>query len=57
MTIHPITRTRPNSLVGCDMPTNDRRLAEWYFKFYSSGHHRNRKPRMRVKPRIRIVND
>lgn len=57
MTIHPITRTRPNSLAGCDAPTNDQRLAEWYFKFYSAGHHRNRKPRMRVKPRIRVVND
>jgi len=38
------------------VPTADERLARWYYRFYASGcHHIQRKPRLRVKPRIRIV--
>lgn len=57
MSTHPITRTRPHSWEGLLPLTNDQRRAIWAEKFYSQGHHRNRKPRIRVKPRIRIVND
>ena len=36
-------------------PTPDERRAQWAYRYYSAGHHRiNRKPRVRVKPRIRI---
>lgn len=45
----PITRTT-RAL------SNDERLAQWAYKFYGAGHHRSeRKPRVRVKPRIRVV--
>jgi len=41
---------------SCRVPTADQRLARWYYRFYASGcHHIQRKPRIRVKPRIRIV--
>jgi hypothetical protein len=56
MNVLSITRTRPKSFEGCTPQTNDQRRAEWAQKFYSGGHHR-KKPRLRVKPRIRIVND
>lgn len=37
------------------VPTADQRRALWAFKFFSGGHHHApRKPRIRVKPRIRI---
>ncbi|WP_458788951.1 hypothetical protein [Dyella jiangningensis] len=51
-----ITRTKPKSWDGCTPLTNDERLAAWAARFYAGGHHR-KKPRLRVKPRIRIVND
>ncbi len=51
-----VTRTAPRSWDGCMPQTNDERRAEWAHRYYSGGHHR-RKPRIRVKPRIRIVND
>lgn len=56
MNILTIVRTKPHSWHGCEPPSNDQRRAEWAAKFYSAGHHR-KKPRLRVKPRIRIVND
>lgn len=38
------------------VPTADKRRAQWAFAYYAAGHHRReRKPRIRVKPRIRIV--
>lgn len=51
-----ITRTKPRSWDGCTPLTNDERRALWASRFYAAGHHR-KKPRLRVKPRIRIVND
>jgi hypothetical protein len=37
------------------VPTPDERRAQWAYRYYSAGHHRvGRKPRVRVKPRIRI---
>ena len=40
---------------SCRVLTADERLARWYYRFYASGcHHVTRKPRIRVKPRIRI---
>lgn len=37
-------------------PTPDERRAAWAFVYFAAGHHhRERKPRIRVKPRIRIV--
>ena len=51
-----VTRTRPHSSHGCTPMSNDERRAAWAAKFYGAGHHRrDRKPRIRVKPRIRIV--
>lgn len=42
---------------SCRAPTPDERRAAWSFAYYSAGHHhRDRKPRIRVKPRIRIIN-
>ncbi|MET3654045.1 hypothetical protein [Dyella japonica] len=58
MSLLSITRTRPKSFEGCTPLDNDQRRAEWAAKFYGGGHHhRQRKQRIRVKPRIRIVND
>ncbi|MDR3445951.1 hypothetical protein [Dyella sp.] len=51
-----LSRTAPKSWEGCEPQTNDERRAAWAARFYSGGHHR-KKPRFRVKPRIRIVND
>ena len=51
-----VSRTAPKSWDGCTPPTNDERRAEWAQRFYSAGHHRP-KPRIRVKPRIRIIKD
>lgn len=51
-----ITRTKPKSWDGCTPLTNDERRAAWAARFYAGGHHR-KKPRLRVKPRIRIVKD
>jgi hypothetical protein len=56
MNVLSIFRTRPKSWDGCTPPTNDERRAAWASRYYSAGHHR-KKPRLRVKPRIRIVND
>lgn len=41
---------------SCRVPTDDQRRALWAFKFFGGGHHHIQpKPRIRVKPRIRIV--
>lgn len=41
---------------SCRAPTPDERRAQWAARFYGGGHHRKpSKPRVRVKPRIRIV--
>lgn len=37
------------------VPTPDERRAQWASKYFAAGHHhRPAKPRVRVKPRIRI---
>ena len=37
------------------VPTPDERRAQWAVRYFGNGHHRReRKPRVRVKPRIRI---
>lgn len=55
-TLLSIVRTRRHSWSGCTPPTNNERRAAWAAKFYGEGHHhRLNKPRVRVKPRIRIV--
>lgn len=42
---------------SCRVQTPDERRAAWSYAYYSAGHHRrDRKPRIRVKPRIRIIN-
>lgn len=51
-----VTRTAPRSWDGCRPMSNDERRAEWAARYFSQGHHRP-KPRIRVKPRIRIIND
>lgn len=41
---------------SCRVPTADQRRAQWAFRYYAAGFHRQQpKPRIRVKPRIRIV--
>jgi hypothetical protein len=37
-----ITHTEPKSWAGCTPPTDDERLAEFYWKYFSAGqHHKN----------------
>ena len=56
MSVLSIFRTRRHSWDGCTPPTNNERRANWASKYYGEGHHnRLKKPRIRVKPRVRIV--
>jgi len=58
MNTFAITRTRPKSFEGCTPLSNDERRALWAQRYYGSGRHQpHKKPHVRVKPRIRIVND
>lgn len=42
---------------SCRVPTADQRRAQWAYRYYAAGlHHTQSKPRIRVKPRIRIIN-
>ena len=54
--LHAITRTKPHSWDGCMPATNNERRAHWAQKYFGQGHHqRQGKPRIRVKPRVRVI--